>query len=124
MKKVFGGEITNFHYSPFVWTKDETDEWIKTGKTPRSVLWKEAMRKNPRLKWMCIKHGTESTQFFEEFPTSYAHQFDLIERRPDWLKTPTRELAEKIAGIIYRHDWKNTLDGLIDEIEKIMETNR
>lgn len=124
MKKLFGGEITNFHYSQSVWTEDEVAEWKRTSKTPRSVLWKEAIRNNPKLQWMCIKNGIESHQFFEEFPYSYAHQFDLIERRPDWLKTQNREIAEKIASIIYRHDWKNTFDGLIDEIEKVLEAER
>lgn len=124
MKKMFGGEITHFHHSSFVWTEDEVAEWKRTSKTPRSVLWKEAIRNNPKLQWMCIKNGTESTHFFEEFPTFSAYQFDLIERRPDWIKTQHREISEKIASIIYRHDWKNTFDGLIDEIEKVLEANR
>lgn len=116
--KPYYGKVLCFKSSPLVWTDEENKEFLSTGNTPRSVLWKQAVRDNPNVKW-CAEPPSGGLHFFTDFPPC-AELFVRIDKRPEWLKTSQRELAEKISEVTVKEKWTTTQEELTSIIEKII----
>lgn len=117
-RKPYYGKVISFECAPFVWTDEEKKEYLLTGNTPRSVSWKLAVRYNPSVKW-CAELPSGGLQFFNDFPPC-AELFVRIDKRPEWLKTSQRELAEKISEVVVKERWTTTQEELTSIIEKII----